>query len=71
LRARGVVADLLTATVTQALADYAASLGPVAFLVNNFGVFDVNDFFDVADDRWIEYFEHNIMTAVRITRIVM
>ncbi len=43
----------------------------MSFLVNNIGVFDVNDFFQVSDERWIEYFQHNIMTAVRITRIVM
>lgn len=70
-RAHGVVADLLTAEGSRRLAEFAADLGPVSFLVNNIGVFDVNDFFEVSDERWSEYFEHNIMTAVRITRIVM
>jgi NAD(P)-dependent dehydrogenase (short-subunit alcohol dehydrogenase family) len=69
--AHGVVADLLTAEGAQALADHAEGLGPVAVLVNNIGVFDVNDFFEVSDARWREYFEHNIMTAVRITRLLM
>ncbi|PSJ64290.1 SDR family NAD(P)-dependent oxidoreductase [Kumtagia ephedrae] len=70
-RAHGVVADLLTAEGAEALASHAARLGPVSFLVNNIGIFDVNDFFEVGDERWIEYFQHNIMTAVRITRLVM
>lgn len=70
-RAHGVVADLLTRDGAEKLADYASRLGPVSFLINNIGIFDVNDFFAVSDERWIEYFEHNIMTAVRITRIVM
>lgn len=70
-RAHGVVADLRTPEGAQTLADRAAAFGPVSFLVNNIGVFDVNDFFEVGDDRWFEYFDHNIMTAVRITRIVM
>lgn len=70
-RAHGVVADLRTAEGAKALADRARALGPVSFLINNIGIFDVNDFFDVSDERWLEYFEHNIMTAVRITRIVM
>ena len=70
-RAHGVVADLMTAEGAKALADAAGRLGPVSFLVNNIGVFDVNDFFEVSDERWLEYFQHNIMTAVRITRIVM
>lgn len=69
--AHGVVADLLTADGAQTLAAAANRLGPVSFLVNNIGVFDVNDFFDVSDERWMEYFNHNIMTAVRITRLLM
>lgn len=70
-RAHGVVADLKNAEGAATLAACAASLGPVAFLINNVGIFDVNDFFEVSDERWLDYFEHNIMTAVRITRIVM
>lgn len=70
-RAHGVVADLMTPDGAKTLAEEAASVGPVSFLVNNVGVFDVNDFFEVTDERWIEYFQHNIMTAVRITRLVM
>src|SRR5687768_5994155 len=70
-RAHGVVADLMTAEGAKALADAAGRLGPVSFLVNNIGVFDVNDFFEVSDERWLEYFQHNIMTAIRISRIVM
>ena len=69
--ARGVVADLRTLEGARTLADFAGQFGHVAFLVNNIGVFDVNDFFEVSDERWIEYFEHNHMTAIRITRILM
>lgn len=67
----GVVADLMTPEGARTLADFAARLGPVSFLVNNIGVFDVSDFFEVSDERWMEYFEHNLMTAIRISRIVM
>ncbi|MGJ7037451.1 NAD(P)-dependent dehydrogenase (short-subunit alcohol dehydrogenase family) [Shinella sp. BE166] len=70
-RAHGVVADLLTPEGATTLADFAGKLGPVSFLVNNIGVFDVNDFFEVSDERWREYFEHNLMTAIRISRIVL
>lgn len=69
--AHGVVADLRTPEGAEALADFARGIGPVSFLVNNVGVFDVNDFFEVTDERWHEYFEHNLMTSIRITRIVM
>lgn len=70
-RAHGIVADLLTPAGAETLAARAEALGPVAVLVNNIGVFDVNDFFEVSDDRWREYFDHNVLTAVRITRILM
>lgn len=69
--AYGIVADLRSKDGAAALADFAEALGPVEYLVNNVGVFDVNDFFEVSDERWAEYFDHNVMTAVRITRIVM
>jgi NAD(P)-dependent dehydrogenase (short-subunit alcohol dehydrogenase family) len=69
--AHGVVADLLAPDGALRLAKYANSFGPISFLVNNIGVFDVNDFFEVSDDRWIEYFQHNVMTAIRISRIVL
>jgi NAD(P)-dependent dehydrogenase (short-subunit alcohol dehydrogenase family) len=70
-RAHGVVADLLTAEGARTLAGFAAGFGPVDFLVNNIGVFDVNDFFEVSDERWAAYFQHNLMTAIRISRIVL
>lgn len=70
-RAHGVVADLLTAEGADTLAGFAEALGPVGVLVNNIGVFDVCDFFEVSDDRWAEYFQHNLMTAIRITRRLM
>lgn len=70
-RAHGVVADLTAPDGARILADFAATLGPVSFLVNNIGVFDVNDFFEVSDERWMEYFQHNVMTAIRISRIVL
>ena len=69
--AHGVVADLMTTEGADALAAFAGGHGHVEFLVNNIGVFDVNDFFEVTDERWIEYLQHNLMTAIRITRILM
>lgn len=69
--AHGVVADLRTTEGAAKLAEFAAGFGPVEFLVNNIGVFDVCDFFEVADEAWLDYFQHNVMTAVRISRIVL
>jgi NAD(P)-dependent dehydrogenase (short-subunit alcohol dehydrogenase family) len=69
--AHSVVADLLTEQGARTLSEFAQGIGPVSFLVNNIGVFDVNDFFEVSDERWLEYFQHNLMTGIRITRLIM
>lgn len=69
--AHGVVADLLNEEGAQTLFDFASNIGSISFLINNIGVFDVNDFFEVTDARWIEYFQHNLLTGIRITRHVM
>jgi NAD(P)-dependent dehydrogenase (short-subunit alcohol dehydrogenase family) len=69
--AHGVVADLRTEAGAAVLADFANGFGPVEFLVNNIGVFDVCDFFEVTDGTWLDYFQHNVMTAVRISRIML
>ena len=34
-------------------------------------VIEAEDFFEIGDDRWHEYFEANLMTGVRITRSVL
>lgn len=70
-QAAGVVADLTTPEGTAALYRFAEAIGPIEFLVNNIGRFDVEDFFDIGDERWHEYFEVNLMTGIRITRLVL
>jgi NAD(P)-dependent dehydrogenase (short-subunit alcohol dehydrogenase family) len=70
-RAHGVVADLTTPAGAAALHDLAAERRPVDFLVNNIGRFEAEDFFEVTDERWFEYFETNLMTGIRITRLVL
>lgn len=70
-RAHGVIADLTTAEGAVTLATFAQGFGPVSYLINNIGVFEVVDFFEVSDDSWMGYFQHNLMTAIRITRLLM
>lgn len=70
-RAHGVVADLTTPEGTAALYAAARALGPVEYLINNIGRFDVEEFQSITDERWHEYFEANVMTGIRITRPVI
>ncbi len=69
--AHGIVADLATPEGAQDLYAFAEEQGPVAYLVNNIGRFESEDFFAISDERWHEYFEANVMTGVRITRLIL
>lgn len=69
--ARGMACDLTRPGSAQALADFAEELGPVDYLINSVGIFEVRPFFDTTDDDWFKYFDVNVMTAVRMTRILL
>lgn len=70
-RAHGVVADLAKPDGAGTLDAFAKKFGDVEYLVNNIGIFESQDFFEIPDERWHEFFEANVMTGVRITRAVM
>jgi NAD(P)-dependent dehydrogenase (short-subunit alcohol dehydrogenase family) len=61
----GVVADLATADGTAALISY----GPDAdILVNNVGTARLKPFAELTDTDWLEIFQINVMSGVRVTR---
>lgn len=66
--AHGVAADLMTAEGARKVADAAAGIGPVDILVNNVGFFEVKKFTDISDQDWLDMFELNVMSSVRLTR---
>jgi NAD(P)-dependent dehydrogenase (short-subunit alcohol dehydrogenase family) len=47
------------------------SLGQVEILVNNAGIFGVEEFFDIDDEEWLRYFQVNVMSVVRLCRELM
>ncbi|MFC1688589.1 SDR family NAD(P)-dependent oxidoreductase [Pseudomonadota bacterium] len=63
--------DLGTAEGCHQVIDQLAQLGKVDVLINNVGIFSVDDFFDVDDEEWLRYFQINIMSAVRLCRALM
>jgi len=40
----------------------------VDILVNNLGIFEPADYFDIPDEDWFRFFETNVMSGVRLTR---
>jgi len=65
---RGVAANVATAEGCTALAE---AVGDVDILINNAGIFEPKDFFDIPDADWTRMFETNVMSGVRMSRTLM
>src|SRR5712671_1080826 len=61
----GIAADVSTAAGCKAL---VATLPDVDILINNAGIFEPKDFFDITDEDWTHFFEVNVMSGVRLSR---
>ena len=69
--AHGIAADLATAAGARKVLDAAARIGPVDILVNNVGFFEVKDFTAISDRDWLDMFELNVMSGVRLSRALL
>ena len=67
----GKAGDLTRLDDAEALSAFAKEQGDVDILVNNVGVFSVKPFADLTDDDWMTYFNINIMSAVRMSRVFL
>jgi NAD(P)-dependent dehydrogenase (short-subunit alcohol dehydrogenase family) len=67
-RVRGIAADVSTAAGCKILVE---ALPEVDILINNAGIFEPRDFFDIPDDEWSRFFEVNVMSGVRLSRAYM
>jgi NAD(P)-dependent dehydrogenase (short-subunit alcohol dehydrogenase family) len=63
--ARGIAADLGTA---EGAALIAAKASEVQILVNNVGIFEAKPFTEISDRDWLQIFETNVLSGVRLTR---
>jgi NAD(P)-dependent dehydrogenase (short-subunit alcohol dehydrogenase family) len=63
--------DLGTAAGCDSVIAQLKELGPVEILINNAGIFGVQDFFEIDDAQWQRYFQVNIMSAVRLSRALL
>ena len=64
-KARGVAADVSTAEGCARLVEAVPSAD---ILINNAGIFEPKDFFDIPDADWTRFFEVNVMSGVRLSR---
>ena len=69
--AHGIAADLATAAGALKVANESARIGPVDILVNNVGFFEVKDFTGISDRDWLDMFELNVMSGVRLSRALL
>ena len=67
-KVRGVAADVSTAAGCKTL---VTALPEVDILINNAGIFEPKEFFDIPDDDWSRFFEVNVMSGVRLARAYM
>ena len=63
--ARAIAADVSTAEGCKAL---LAAVPDVDILVNNTGIFEPKDFFDIPDEDWSRFFNVNVMSGIRLSR---
>ena len=67
-KVRGVAADVSTAAGCKAL---IAALPDVDILINNAGIFEPKNFFDIPDEDWSRFFDVNVMSGIRLSRAYM
>ena len=62
---RGVAADVGAADGCAKLVD---ALPNADILINNVGIYGLQDFFEIPDAEWTRFFEVNVMSGVRLSR---
>ena len=67
-RAIGFAGDLATADAAQAL---VLRHPGVEILVNNLGIFEPRAFEAIGDDEWRRFFDVNVLSGVRLARLVL
>jgi len=65
VRVTGVAADLGNADGCASLVE---AEGECDILVNNLGIYSLQDFFETSDDEWQRFFDVNVLSGVRLSR---
>ena len=65
-RASGFVGDLSHAAAAEEIGKQHPDFDIV---INNLGIFGPQDFFETPDDQWEHFFQSNVMSGVRLSRL--
>jgi len=65
---KGFAGDLSTEEAAQKVAE---TYPDVEILVNNLGIFEAVPFEDISDDEWRRFFEINVLSGVRLSRLYL
>jgi NAD(P)-dependent dehydrogenase (short-subunit alcohol dehydrogenase family) len=69
----GVIANLGTKEGTDSFFEQVETVvggtgTPIDIVVNNVGIFETKDFFEVTDEEWLHYYTVNVLSTVRLCR---
>lgn len=64
----GIRADLGNPSEAEILIKKIETIGTVDVLVNNVGIFAAKSFTSITDEEWINYFNINLLSSVRLCR---
>ena len=63
--------DLASAEGANQVLEQLDTFAPIEILINNAGIFSVEDFFKLEDEVWLQYYQTNVMSMVRLCRALM
>ena len=63
--------DLASAEGANQVLGQLETFAPIEILINNAGIFSVEDFFKLEDEIWLQYYQTNVMSMVRLCRALM
>ncbi|GAA4822957.1 SDR family oxidoreductase [Algivirga pacifica] len=66
--AEGIDGDVSDATQAEEMCQKIASFGDLDILVNNMGTFTPQKFEEISDQDWMEIFEKNVLSTIRLSR---
>ena len=64
----GFAGDMIEAAVAEAL---IAQFPKIDILVNNLGIFEPKPFEEIPDEDWLRFFDVNVLSGVRLARLVL